>query len=201
MNATIDANSIKVVNGCTTPETAHLSFAYPYGRHRCIRREWVERKGNNKVQFRFVTQTTDSRFNATYTERLNRDGADAANEWARAEIEAQRVHWNAPKPSTYAQIVVMVENPLNDGTGRVGVDYLSYSALSGPERLMRIRNSTAGQLDAEQNALLNAFEALDRKVNRTSWQRYEESQTSTTLAERALADAVSGAQALREPIS
>lgn len=72
---------VRVLTGCTSPETAFVQSDYPYGRQlRCQRRCWLEyKKGKG---FRFVTQTTDPK---------------------RAYL-----HWNAPKASTYQDFALLV---------------------------------------------------------------------------------------------
>lgn len=173
-------------------------MAYPFGRSRCVRREWVERavKGGNKGQYRFVTQTTEKAFNQDYTDRIHCDGQESADAWAREQIAAGRVRWNAIKPSTYASFMVLIEKPLEDGSGRLGADYLSYRVLSGPTYLMALKNATKDQLDAEQSALLQAFEILDRKVNVASWQRHE----ASLVPARVIQEGIEGAHALQQPI-
>lgn len=190
--------SIRVLHGCNSPESAHLSMAYPFGRTRCVRREWVEHsaRGGTKGKCRFVTQTTEKAFNQEYTDRIHCDGQESADAWAREQIAAGKVRWNAIKPSTYSSFMVLIEKPLNDGSDRLGVDYLSYQVLSGPTQLVALKKATQGQLDADQSALLAAFEILDRKLNVTSWQRYE----AELVPARVIQEGIEGAHALQEPV-
>ena len=60
--------SIVAVAGHVSPDSAHLTFAYPFGRTHCIRREWMEQatSGSARGQSRFVTQTTVKAFNVAY---------------------------------------------------------------------------------------------------------------------------------------
>ena len=163
-----------VIQGCTSPETGHLSVAYPFGRSiRCIRREWIEKaeKGANKGLYRFVTQTTTKPFNIVYTSMIEREGQEAADTWARAEIAAGRASWNATKPSTYNHLSVMVEAPLEDGSGRIGVDRAGLHLYCGPQRLTAFKRDTDGQLNDEQRARLALLEEIDRKASPTSWAR------------------------------
>jgi len=75
---------VRVLNGHTDQESAHLVADYPYGRVlRCKIRYWIEtaEKGAAKGQSRFVSQTTNPKVAGTV--------------------------WNKPKASTYAQVAVM----------------------------------------------------------------------------------------------
>ncbi len=66
--------------GHTSPETAYIQDDYPYGRRlRCVRRCWIETTSHGQ---RFCAQTKDPK--RSYE------------------------HWNAPKKSTYYELVVMV---------------------------------------------------------------------------------------------
>lgn len=61
--------SIVALAGHVSSDTAHLTFAYPFGRTRCIRREWIEQATSSaRGQSRFVTQTTVKAFNVAYTD-------------------------------------------------------------------------------------------------------------------------------------
>lgn len=167
---------MRVLQGHTSPESAHLSMAYPFGRSiRCIRREWIEKaeKGANKGLYRFVTQTTPKSFNIAYTWKIEQDGQDAADVWAGAEIAAGRASWNAVKPSTYNHLSVMVEAPLEDGSGRIGVDRAGLYLYAGPQRLTDFKKATEGQLSDEQAARLSLLEKIDRKASPTSWAQFE----------------------------
>lgn len=71
---------MKQLLGHTSPETAKLVEDYPYSwKLRCQIRYWIESKP--KFGQRFVSQT----------------------------LNPKTGKWNAPKPGTYSQIVVMVE--------------------------------------------------------------------------------------------
>lgn len=77
---------LRVLTGHTSQETAYVQPDYPYGRHRCQRRVWIETKP--KQGQRFVAQTQDPK----------------------------RLRWNAPHASTYSPIKVLVldERPESD---------------------------------------------------------------------------------------
>jgi hypothetical protein len=59
------SNSVVAITGHNSPDTVHLTFAYPFGRTRCLRRKWIEHatSGLARDQSRFVTQTTMKAFN------------------------------------------------------------------------------------------------------------------------------------------
>ena len=165
-----------VLQGHTSPQTAHLSLNYPFGRSvRCVRREWIEQaqKGAHKALFRFVTQTTTKIFNLAYTAKIEADGQESADAWAQAEIAAGRASWNAQKPSTYTHMNVMVEAPLDDGSGRVGVKAFGIHLGCGPAALVEFRQQTAGQLLPAQAASLSEIEKIDRILNKQHWERFE----------------------------
>lgn len=77
---------LRVLTGHVSQETAYVQSDYPYGRHRCQRRVWIETKP--KQGQRFVAQTEDPK----------------------------RLRWNAAHASTYAPIKVLVldERPESD---------------------------------------------------------------------------------------
>ncbi len=76
---------VRVLKGATSPETAFVQSDYPYGRSlRCKRRVWLEHKASKG--FRIVSQTTDPRY-------FEKHGIE---------------RWNAPKPSTYSDLAVLV---------------------------------------------------------------------------------------------
>lgn len=138
----LNTPEITVLSGHTSAESAHITYAYPFGRTRCLRREWVEQaeKGAMKGQSRFVTQTTTKAFNSQYTDRIQRDGIEMANAWADTMLRSPNaVAWNKPNASTYAPVVVMVSAPLPDGSGRIGIDYRSLQEYPSLETLNAFR--------------------------------------------------------------
>lgn len=152
---------MSVLHGHTSPETAHVTFAYPYGRRvRCVRREWVDSPatGGKRGQQRFVTQTTHPSFNADYSLRIASEGQPAADAWAEEQLATGTVCWNAPKASTYSALVIMVEGPLEDGTDRLGVSHVALSPYAGPREIEKIKALVGGQLDEEQRRRLGALE-------------------------------------------
>jgi hypothetical protein len=154
---------MNVLYGHTSPDTAHVTFAYPFGRRvRCLRREWVDTPttGGKRGQQRFVTQTTHGSFNADYSLRIASEGQEAADAWATAQLAAGELQWNAPKASTYSALVVMIEGPLDDGSGRLGVSQVSLSPYAG-NREIETFEMTVGeqQLDTDQRRRLDALRA------------------------------------------
>lgn len=149
----------KVLIGHVSPETAHLTFAYPSGRTKCVRREWIEHptKGPGANLYRFVTQTTVKAFNIDYTERIAKDGQDAADAWATEVLTTQNGRfWNAPKPSTYSFLMVMVQDPLPDGSGRIGTSHRSLSMYPNAETVATFVDGLEGELPAEEQHRLDA---------------------------------------------
>ena len=150
-----------ILNGHHSAETAHLTYSYPFGRTRCLRREWIEQgiKGPAKGRSRFVTQTTDKAFNIAYTDRIKRDGIEAANAWATTQLAIPgAVRWNNPHGSTYAPIVVMVSSPLSDGSGRIGIDFRTLNEYPSLQTLNAFRaflaeSATAPDFDSTEQAI------------------------------------------------
>ena len=166
---------MEILQGHTSPESAHITFDYPFGRSiRCLRREWIERadKGSARGQYRFVTQTTDKAFNAQYTQCIQERSAVYANMKALELLQSGAVRWNAPKASTYTDFMVMVAAPLDDGSGRIGVSHEGLGAFCGPERLRRFY-ALADQLTNEQQARLAWLEKLDRRGNAPAWEKFD----------------------------
>lgn len=158
---------VTILTGHRSEDTAHITYAYPYGRTRCLRREWVEQadKGPAKDRSRFVTQTTTTRFNIAYTDRINRDGLEAANAWAATQLAIPGlVQWNKPSPSTYSAVVVMVAAPLDDGSGRIGTHYCCLHEYPSLTTLNEFRDVLANGNPAFNEREQRIF---DRIVRRT----------------------------------
>jgi hypothetical protein len=152
---------MNVLHGHDTPDTGHLTFCYPFGRTvKCVRREWIESadKGAKRGQQRFVTQTTHPTFNGQYSARIEADGQEAADSWARAQVRAGAVRWNKPNAGTYSILVVMVERPLDDGTGRVGVDHVALSPYAGVQQIKTFKDEVDEHLDDAQRLRLAPIE-------------------------------------------
>lgn len=166
---------MRVLHGHTSPQTAHLTFAYPFGSNKCVRREWIEygTKGAGKGQYRFVYQTTDRTFNYAYTEIIGIRGQEAADAWATEEILAGRVHMNAPKAGTYNMLLIMIEEPLEDGSGRLGVKNDGLGLGAGAESFERFRATYGEHLDEAENKRVNALESLSRRMSPNHWAEYE----------------------------
>lgn len=99
-------DSVKVLSGHYSPDTAFVVEDYPYGfKLRCKIRYWLE---VNKRGTRFLSQTTNPK-----------KAFDAAG----LPIDS----WNKPKASTYSEYGVMIQfPPCSDGIQRV-----SWVAVSG----------------------------------------------------------------------
>lgn len=167
---------VSVLHGHVSAETAHLSFDYPYGRTtRCVRREWVERatKGSAKGRERFAAQTTCRAFNDIYTAKIEAVGQAEADAWAREMIAKNLVRWNKPHTGIYSDLVILTQQPLEDGSGRLGISHLSLYIGSGPERFKAFREAVGAHLSDAQSARLSLFEAIDRKLNPTCWAQFE----------------------------
>ncbi len=198
--------AIRVLQGHTSAETAHLTFAYPFGSNRCVRREWIElsTKGAAKGEYRFVYQTTMRPFNYEYTDRLEGEGELAANARAMASLTTsagllgpvKSSVWNAPKASTYSDLIVMVESPLEDGTGRIGIAHETLSFYSGPKEFAawkaKFFTAEAGwSLNDEQQKRLYALIVYSVRANQRTWaewtgERIDLSSFVFTRAEAAL---------------
>jgi hypothetical protein len=164
-----------IINGHTSPASAHLTFAYPFSaRGRCVRREWIEQatSGPKKGEYRFVTQTTHPSFNAEYTRRIQTDGQDTADLWAREQLAS--VRWNAPKPSGYYAFAVLVNQPLEDNSGRIGTTYLGITLLPWPEHLRSLKADVGTQLTDEQRKAVQTLERFSRRVSPASWKEADE---------------------------
>lgn len=167
-------NNTTILSGHVSCKTAHLTFAYPFGRSvRCLRREWIEvaEKGPSKGYYRLVTQTTHSSFNDDYTDRINRDGADAANAWAQAMVAAGGVLWNKPKTSTYHALAVVVQRPLSDGSGRIGTECDCLNLYPTPERIIAFKTKYGAHLDELAAKRLEVIEKLSRASSPQAWEQ------------------------------
>ena len=165
-----------LLNRHNSVDTAHITFDYPFGRSvRCVRREWIERaeKGSARGQYRFVTQTTAKPFNIEYTQWIRERGVVFANMHAVDFVQSGKMRWNAPKASVYMDFMVMVEAPLDDGSGRIGVSHIGLSGYAGPTRIQNFKNAMRGQLTPEQAAQLDMLERIGRKVDQSSWAAYD----------------------------
>ena len=166
--------------GHVSAALAHLSLAYPFGRTRCVRREWIERaeKGASRGQYRFVTQTTVRPFNYEYTDRIERDGQEAADAWARERVtgaiaRGESSLWNAEKPGIYHPFVAMRLAPLDDDSGRLGVWPAHISLYSSPVDIDEMRAMLSAPEAAGTLAKLDAVEQLSRRLNARTWQEYD----------------------------
>jgi hypothetical protein len=169
---------MKVLKGHTSPATAFLTMDYPFGRSiRCVQRYWVEtaEKGAKKGEQRLVSQTTHKMFNISYTARIEGEGQEAADAWARAQIEAaaSTVQWNAPKGATYNDIVVMGLEPLADGSGREGVQSDALNAYSTAEDFTRFRAAYYNDLSDWQRAKFDLIEKYSRRMSPNHWAEYD----------------------------
>lgn len=156
-----------LLHGHVSLETAHITFLYPYGRGRCLRREWIETavKGANKGMDRFVTQTTTPAFNAIYNDKIATEGDDAANAWAlEAVTTGTPRQWNAPKPTTYGTLAIMVQDPMDDGTGRISTNYRMLHGIPGDKTIAAFLNDLDGTLDAREQARIDALRKVAREV-------------------------------------
>jgi hypothetical protein len=158
-----------VLHGHDTPETAHLTFRYPFGRTvKCVRREWIETadKGAKRGQQRFVTQTTHPSFNAQYTSLIESEGQERADGWAIEQIAAGTVRWNKPSAGTYCGLAVIVERPLDDGTDRLGIDHVALSPYAWLEQVTTFKERVGSQLDETEAARLVPLERYARATAR-----------------------------------
>lgn len=163
-----------VLHGHTTAETAHVTFAYPFGSNRCLRREWLEysTKGGGKDQFRFVYQTTDRPFNYAYTEQIETNGQAAADAWALERVASAR--WNAPKMGIYTPLALLIERPLEDQSGRLGVTHVGLSLYGGPKEYDEFRSAYGAQMDEFQTNRLDSLEKMSRRYNPRMWAEYDQ---------------------------
>lgn len=86
---------VEVLGGYDSEANSYQQDDYPYGRHRTLRRVWVETatKGSKKGQQRFMAQTKNPK----------------------------TFRWNKPKASTYSHIIVIYLDP----KGHVKLAHLS----------------------------------------------------------------------------
>lgn len=163
-----------VLATAVSPETAHVSFAYPFGGTRCLKRDWIETgtKGAGKNQQRHVSQTTHKSFNYAYTDRIEKDGLEAANAWAEEQLKTGRVLWNKEKAGVYHLMIVIFLQDLGDGTGRLGVENDAIGHYVGPEKLDAFKKRYTG-LNEEQTERLAMIEKAARKVNAKEWAEFD----------------------------
>jgi DNA polymerase III alpha subunit len=89
------------LKGHTSAETAYIIDSYPYGRLRCQMKVWIE-NSRNGLQQREVRQTQNPK----------------------------TLRWNAPKKSTYSNLVFMYKNHEN---GHINTYHVSYNYSSVEE--------------------------------------------------------------------
>jgi len=166
---------VKVIQSVDSIDNAHITFAYPFGSNRCVRREWIEQglKGAGKGQYRFGYQTTDRQFNYAYTERIERDGQEVADKWALGCVGTSAIRWNAPKYGTYHALAVMIEMPLEDGSGRIGVSHLVLNQHNGPEQVAAFNARVGDQLDDRQRKTANFVERVSRHFSPNHWAEFD----------------------------
>lgn len=140
-----------VHNGHNTPETAFVVSDYPYGfRLRCQIRYWIERKPGKGS--RFCSQTSNPKKSSLV--------------------------WNAPKCSTYSDIVLMVEDPSNGHISKVG---LHFSA--SPKAIMDFWGTYGDNMCPEDAAAWRELRDNSERDNPVSWQEYHRAAVSTATAE------------------
>ena len=163
--------SIVALAGHVSPDTAHLTYAYPFGRTRYIRREWIEQatSGSARGQSRFVTQTTVKAFNVAYTERIAAHGESAANAWAENAVNDGTARWNAPKPSTYSVLAVMVQEPLPDGSGRIGTSFRSLGVYATPEQIAAFSRLAGDNLEPRRASILRHLTQTSQRQDASRW--------------------------------
>lgn len=175
---TFDPATIVILRHADKPETAHLTFAYPFGSLKCVRREWFEpiTRGAKSGWIRLVTQTTIKPFNADYTARIASVGQPEADTWAERMLRGDAFSriWNAPKPETAMTTGFFVESELDDKSGRRGVGVLRLCPFtSPPETFARTEAILALQLTEGDRHRIDRLRTHSRRVNPRSWAEYD----------------------------
>ncbi len=168
------------IKGHISMETAHITFGYPFGSNRCIRREWIETatKGAKKHEQRSMEQTAAKPWIFEYTRRWNEDQT-AANQWALDEMNAGRVPFNNPHASQYSNVIVMYLEPLDDNSGREGIKYDRLTYYSKPEHFAEFRAKWTEYLNEDQSKLITMTEIVCRRYNGGEWAKWDEANPKT----------------------
>ncbi|WP_406639096.1 hypothetical protein [Amycolatopsis sp. WGS_07] len=135
---------VRVLSGCTSPETAHLVHDYPYGSLRCQRRTWIHtaENGQHKSMQRFMYQTTNPKRSSTF--------------------------WNKPHASAYSMFTVMYLDQ-NDH-----VDHRSLGLGDRPARIVRMQlMGIDEQLTGHDRARWDFLYASSRRYAK-QWDEWEE---------------------------
>lgn len=181
---------MRVLKGHTSPETAYMVGAYPFGSQlRCVQLYWIEtaEKGAKAGQQRLVSMTSHKSFNRRYTDKLNAEGQEAADAWARSlmvaadGLPANRIPWNAAKGSTYSDILVMGLEPLPDGSGRDGVTTRAAGPYCTAEGFANFRRDYYGHLTEAQQKRFDAIERYSRRMSPSHWAEYDAKQAAPSL--------------------
>jgi hypothetical protein len=148
---------------------------YPFGNGRCVRRVWFEQaaKGAAKGQFRQCAQTTTKAFNAAYNAKIDELGSrEAALKWAVDEYQVQlKSHcWNAPKLSTYHDLVAPYLNTDND---HIEFDALSVYSTAAKFVEFRMAWIDTGILRPDHINIYESLERFNRRQNMRCWAELE----------------------------
>jgi hypothetical protein len=181
---TFDPATIVILRDCELPETAHLTFAYPFGSLKCVRREWFETitRGAKNGWVRLVTQTTIKPFNAEYTARIASVGQADADAWAERMVRDDPFSriWNAAKPETAITSGFFVESELDDKSGRRGVGVMRLCPVSSsPEDFVRIEATLGAHLNHQEQHRIDASRLYSRRVNPRTWAAYDAAATTS----------------------
>ena len=130
-----------LIHGAISPETAHTTDDYPYGRHRTKCRWWIETaaKGSAKGQQRAQQQT----------------------------LNPKTGQWNKPHPSIYSEMAML----FTDDKGHTHVEHVR----AYPTSIMRhLGLPLYAQHNEEERRRFTAIFRFDRRLNRSSWVRFDE---------------------------
>lgn len=139
-NKKVEKNAINIYG----EDHAHITENYPYGfRLRTERKEWIESKKDKKgnlVGQRFVTQTKNPK----------------------------NGQWNAPKPSTYCDIMVGIVQYDNE----IEKDTISYNCLRMNDKEDHVKQFEDKYKDfilPEQKEKMKDIIAWDRAMSKVTW--------------------------------
>lgn len=133
------------LSGHTSSETAYVVDDYPFGfRLRCKIRYWIERKA--KHGDRFVSQTTNPK------------------------VAFEK--WNAPKPSTYCQMMFMLRDK-QDGETKGHITHVGLS-INYVQTLEFVHTFWLESLSPEDKKEFETLYKISKVMNKYSWDRFNE---------------------------
>lgn len=77
--------------------------------------------------------------------------------------------WNAPKPSTYSVLAVMVQEPLLDGSGRIRTSFRSIGVYAAPEQIAAFSRLAGENLEPPQASILRQLTQTSQRQYASRW--------------------------------